>query len=101
MFTARILGKYDVGYHWCQGCGLLQTEPPYWLEEAYRDPIATIDTDIVARNFWCARRIASLLYFQLGSKGKYLDVGGGHGLLTRMLRDLGLDFYWSDRKRVV
>ena len=95
-FKARILGKYDVGYHWCECCGLLQTEPPYWLEEAYRDAIVSIDTDIVARNLWCARRVACLLYFQFGSKERYLDVAGGYGLLTRILRDFGFDYYWSD-----
>ena len=26
-----------------------------------------------------------------------LDFGGGHGVLVRMMRDLGLDFRWSDK----
>jgi hypothetical protein len=29
--------------------------------------------------------------------GRYLDVAGGYGMLTRRMRDLGFDFYWSDK----
>jgi len=31
-----VLGKYEVAYYECGQCGSLQTEEPYWLEEAYR-----------------------------------------------------------------
>ena len=32
-----------------------------------------------------------------GSAAKYLDYGGGYGMLVRMLRDVGLNFYRYDR----
>src|SRR5690242_11572210 len=90
-FTATVLSKYDVGYYWCASCGSLQTEEPYWLSETYDDAIVDIDTDIVARNLWCARRVAAVLYFMFGARDRYVDVAGGYGLLTRMLRDIGFD----------
>ena len=75
---------------------MLQSERPYWLEEAYSDPIVDIDTDVAARNLWCARRLSGLLYFLIGRDGKFLDVAGGYGLLTRLMRDIGFNYFWSD-----
>jgi 2-polyprenyl-3-methyl-5-hydroxy-6-metoxy-1,4-benzoquinol methylase len=96
IFTAKILHKYDVNYLYCYNCGLLQTEKPYWLEEAYSDAIADADTGIISRNLRISRKLACILYFIYGKEGKYLDIAGGYGLLTRMMRDIGFDFYWED-----
>ncbi|MDM9385349.1 methyltransferase domain-containing protein [Chlorogloeopsis sp. ULAP01] len=30
-------------------------------------------------------------------KGKFLDVSGGYGLLTRLMRDIGFDCYTTDK----
>jgi hypothetical protein len=38
-----------------------------------------------------------VLYFLFGKEGKYLDVAGGYGLLTRLMCDIGFDFYWADK----
>jgi hypothetical protein len=96
-FRARLLNKYEVRYLFCEACGLLQTEEPYWLEEAYSRTIADTDTGLVSRNLDIARRLASLLYFYFDPKAKYLDFAGGYGLLTRLMRDRGFDFYWYDQ----
>ena len=48
------------------------------------------------RNLDISRRTASLIYCLLDRRAAYLDVGGGYGILTRLMRDLGFDFYWSD-----
>ncbi len=89
------MGKYDVGYLYCDTCGYLRTEAPYWLEEAYSRAILDADTGILRRNIWLSRVLAGLCYY-LGSDQRYVDVGGGYGLLTRLMRDLGFDFWWSD-----
>jgi hypothetical protein len=96
-FQAKILKKYDVGYYHCSNCGLLQTEEPYWLEEAYGNAIADADTGLVQRNLYLSKLLSSLLYFAFDPKGKYVDVAGGYGMLTRLMRDAGFDFYWSDK----
>lgn len=92
----RLLRKYDIAYFYCDRCGLLQTEEPYWLDEAYSDVIATSDTGLVTRNIALTVRLSSVLYSLFGSRGRYVDVGGGYGMLTRLMRDVGFDFYWSD-----
>jgi hypothetical protein len=95
-FQATLLRKYDIDYLYCGRCGLLQTEPPYWLEEAYSSAIADEDTGLVWRNLHIAPKLACLLYFCFERRGRYLDVAGGYGLLTRLMRDIGFDYYWSD-----
>ncbi len=96
MFQALILNRYNVTYFVCNTCGLLQTEPPYWLDEAYSEAIAVCDTGLVSRNVSISRKLAPLLYFLLDKEGRYLDVAGGYGMLTRLMRDIGFDFYWTD-----
>lgn len=95
-FTAKVLQKYDVPYLYCDFCGLLQARSPHWLEEAYQSAIADADTGLLDRNYRCVRRVAPLLY-SLGMQNcKFLDVAGGYGVFTRLMRDVGFDFYWSD-----
>ncbi|MBW4665959.1 MAG: class I SAM-dependent methyltransferase [Cyanomargarita calcarea GSE-NOS-MK-12-04C] len=95
-FKSTILSKYDVSYLYCNNCGLLQTEHPYWLGEAYNSAIADADTGLVARNISISKRVACILFFLFGKNGKYLDIAGGYGMLTRLMRDMGFDFYWFD-----
>lgn len=98
-FIATVMGKYAAEFDTCDACGFLQVRQPYWLPEAYSSGIATTDTGIVERNSIIARILTSTLYFVMGERGngRYLDVAGGYGLLVRMMRDYGFDFYWSDK----
>jgi len=96
-FNAKILGKYQVAYFRCFSCGLLQTENPYWLEEAYTDAIALADTGLVYRNISIAPRLALLLNHYFDAKATYLGVAGGYGILTRLMRDYGFNYYWEDK----
>lgn len=96
VFSNTLLGKYVVDYLYCGSCGLLQTETPYWLDEAYSDAIVDTDTGLVGRNLAIARRVATLLFLAFNKKGRYLDIAGGYGLFTRLMRDVGFDFYWLD-----
>ena len=95
-FSQRILNKYDVDYFYCNQCGFLQTEQPHWLDEAYGNAIADADTGLVSRNINIAGKLSNVLLFLFGKDGRYLDTAGGYGMLTRLMRDIGFDFYWSD-----
>ncbi|MBL7849751.1 MAG: class I SAM-dependent methyltransferase [Cyclobacteriaceae bacterium] len=96
IFEATVLNKYQVKYFACRSCGALQSEPPYWLEEAYRHSLNLGDTGLVHRNQRAARITASIIILLLGRKKRFLDYAGGTGLFTRLMRDLGFDFYWTD-----
>ncbi len=90
------LSRYNVKLYLCPSCGLLQTENPFWISEAYDKAISILDTGILLRNLTFMRILSVLLMFLAGKKGVYLDYGGGHGLFTRLMRDHGYDFRWSD-----
>lgn len=98
-FSARVMDKYSASYEICNNCGFLAVRDPYWLEEAYARAVASADTGLVMRNIDLASKVAGVLYWLLGERGggRYLDVAGGYGLLTRLMRDIGFDFYWSDK----
>jgi hypothetical protein len=98
-FQARVLHKYTAEYEFCNACGYLRAHEPHWLEEAYSSAIAAADTGLVARNISLAIKVASLLYWVMGERGqgRYLDAAGGYGMFTRLMRDLGFDFYWADK----
>jgi hypothetical protein len=96
IFNAVLLNKYDVKYYHCPKCDFIQTEEPYWFDEAYKYPINIEDTGLVSRNILLAKRTSSMLYFLFNKKGLFLDYAAGYGLFVRLMRDNGFDFYWSD-----
>ena len=96
VFSATVLDKYQVQYLYCPLSGLLTTEAPYWLQDAYSSAIATTDTGLVQRNINNAALLESIITLLGTSGGKVLDLAGGYGLLTRLLRDRGFDCYTTD-----
>ncbi len=96
IFSAMVLRKHSISYYQCADCGLLQTEEPYWLEEAYSEAISDADTGLVMRNVSLASKLTNLIYLQLDPRASYLDIAGGYGMLTRLMRDHGFDYYWDD-----
>lgn len=96
-FSETVLSKYKVTYYYCEDCGLLKTENPYWLDESYENAIADTDTGLVSRNISNRLFLVPILQYLFKSKGKFLDVAGGYGLLTRLLRDVGIDCYSTDK----
>jgi hypothetical protein len=97
VFSATILGKHEVSYHYCEECGLLKTEEPFWLDEAYQEAISDTDTGLVGRNIANSTWLEAILEHLSMGKGKFLDVAGGYGLLTRLMRDKGFDCYTTDK----
>jgi hypothetical protein len=97
IFKSKILNKYNINYYYCGYCGFLQTEEPYWLEEAYKNPISISDTGILQRNIVISNWLATLLSIMFNRNGKFLDYAGGYGILVRLMRDIGFDFYWYDK----
>ena len=97
IFKGKILNKYDINYFYCEHCGFLQTEEPYWLEEAYNESINVSDTGYMQRNINLSQKLTILLALFFDKNGKFLDYAGGYGVFVRMMRDIGFDFYWDDK----
>ena len=96
-FQSTVLKKYKVDYFECKECGLLQTETPHWLDEAYGNAIAIADTGLVMRNISLASKLAVLIYDELDPSASYLDIAGGYGMLARIMRDYGFNYFWTDK----
>lgn len=97
LFTAKVLNKFDVNYYKCKDTGFIQTEEPYWLEEAYSEAITKLDVGLIFRNEELRNRILKILpnFFDVNSI--FLDYAGGYGVFTRMMRDKGYNFYHTDQ----
>jgi hypothetical protein len=96
-FVLTVLARHRVAYSRCAGCGSLQTQTPYWLEEAYGGAAPNLDVGAAQRNL-INHAVVSAVATLLGSR-RILDFGGGDGLLCRLLRDAGFDAAVQDRFR--
>jgi 2-polyprenyl-3-methyl-5-hydroxy-6-metoxy-1,4-benzoquinol methylase len=95
-FQLRVLGQIDVAYFECNACGSLQTEEPYWLEQAYSQKnLSQLDTGAAQRNI--DNFVACWLIAKIFKLKNVVDFGGGDGLLCRLLRDHGLNCFVSDK----
>lgn len=94
-FTLTLLARHRVAYLACGNCGSLQTETPYWLDQAYGQNLSSLDTGAAQRNL---RNLAAThAVARVYGVRNLLDMGGGDGLLCRLLRDTGLNAYVQDR----
>src|SRR5215217_3914908 len=96
LFKTTVLQKYSVQYYQCQSCRFIQTEEPYWLNEAYQSAITKLDVGLVYRNIHLADLAEKLLIKFFDFQGSFLDFAGGYGLFTRIMRDKGFNFYHTD-----
>ncbi|MDR0571685.1 MAG: class I SAM-dependent methyltransferase [Rickettsiales bacterium] len=94
---ALVLNRYNVQYFSCLNCGFIQTEEPYWLDEAYSKAITIYDTGIIDRNLTNATDMAFFLKSTNMKNCTCLDFGGGHGVFTRIMRDYGFNFFHYDK----
>ena len=92
VFSVMYLGKYQVKLYRCDSCQSLQTEKPYWLEEAYAEgPVHKNDPDYLRRGlqvYAMAKMLRLLLRIRLDEI--ILDYGGGIGIVPRLLADDGI-----------
>jgi hypothetical protein len=95
-FSVKIMNRYPGEYYICPNCKFLFASDPYWLQEAYKSPINLTDTGLVDRNINFHKILSLLIYLLFDKKGKFLDYAGGYGMFTRLMRDIGFDFYWFD-----
>ena len=95
-FSHAVLSRYPCDYYYCEACGFLQAQEPYWLEEAYSSAIVAADTGLVRRNVATSKTLSTVLLCFCGRQGTYLDIAGGYGMLARLMRDIGFDFFWSE-----
>ena len=96
VFAQEVIG-HDIAYFDCDRCGYVQTEQPYWLEQAYASVIDDLDIGIMWRNLRNVAHVVLTLATLRRLDGRVLDHAGGYGILVRLLRDAGVDARWSDK----
>lgn len=92
-----VRGRHAVSYGLCTMCGSLQTEPPYWLDEAREHGTAGLNTAAAQRCFDLVQETATLLdLLGFPKTASCVDVAAGTGLYARMMRDRGFNFLAQD-----
>jgi Methyltransferase domain len=79
-------------------CGSIETEQPYWLDEAYAIPGVHIDVGVASRTVknWVA--LETLFSCAGVARDAFvLDFGAASGLLARLMRDVGYDVRSYDK----
>jgi len=94
---ATVLDQYQVRYSRCDSCGFVQTETPFWLDEAYERPITTSDIGHISRNVQTSVLTRAVIRSLFNGQGRFVDYGGGWGIFVRLMRDTGYDFYRFDK----
>lgn len=93
-----LLKRHIVSYGVCQSCGSMQSETPYWLDEAYSIKTIGEDTGMCQRTLQIVIEVTALLQLlEVDREQSYIDFGGGNGLFTRMMRDRGFNFLSYDK----
>lgn len=94
-FSLTVLEKHPANYVRCESCGCLQTQEPTWLDEAYSSSLSRLDTGAAQRNL---RNLAATFFLcRWFGFDNVVDMGGGDGLLCRLLRDYGLNCFVQDK----
>jgi hypothetical protein len=91
-----VMNAHNADYQLCDNCGFMFVDNPTWLEEAYASPINLSDTGYVMRNIYLSKKTLVLFSVLFGTKKNYLDYAGGYGMLTRIMRDYGLNYFNDD-----
>ena len=96
LFAGELIG-HQVSYFECLNCSYIQTEDPFWLDQAYAEAINDSDTGIMVRNQSNARIVLATMLLLKNLDGTLVDCAGGFGILVRLLRDYGINALWLDR----
>ena len=88
---------FSATYTICITCKSVQVDSPHWIGDVHRKAISSFDVGLVSRGVSASKLISVFFFLQRELTIIGIDWGGGTGLLTRLLRDLGLNFKTHDK----
>jgi hypothetical protein len=94
--TSEIL-TFSATYASCITCKSVQVDSPHWIGDVHKKAISSFDVGLVSRGVSASKLISVFFFLQGELTISGVDWGGGTGLLTRLLRDLGLNFKSHDK----
>ncbi len=81
----------------CTACDFMFVTNPVWLEGSFSSELNRLDVGSADRSLLVASFVRGMLgRWSSRSSWSVIDIGGGDGLLTRALRDHGIDCRWTD-----
>lgn len=92
-----MLQNFEANYYICSNCDYLFIDNPHWLSISYSEAITDSDIGLVNRNFRLSIITFSLIRLFFKNENYFLDYAGGYGLFVRIMRNLGLNFFWDDK----
>lgn len=96
LFSFKVLGEHQAFLRECLTCRFTYIANPHWLDESFSSELNDLDIGSVDRCLVLADFVEALIRSLKSSKSRFLDWGGGYGLLSRIMRDRGLDFVSHD-----
>lgn len=96
IFSKTVLKKYPADYLKCAHCGFVQTSEPVWIEEAYNSAITSLDIGLLDRNIQLRDSLCAIIDACFKDAKIMLDYAGGYGVMVRLMRDKGYNFYRQD-----
>ena len=96
IFQKKLLLKYNVSYYQCQNCEFVQTDAPFWLNEAYNSAITSLDIGLLLRANYLVKETIPVINCCFPDAKIMLDFAGGYGNYVRLMRDAGFNFYRQD-----
>ena len=92
LFSYKVRGEHQASLRECVTCHFAFIVNPHWLADSFSSELNDLDIGSVDRCLILADFVEVLIRSQKWSKSRFLDWGGGYGLLARIMRDRGLDF---------
>lgn len=96
LFSYEVRGEHQASLHECLTCRFTYIANPHWLDDSFSSELNDLDIGSVDRCLVLADFVEVLIRSLKSSKSRFLDWGGGYGLLSRIMRDRGLDFVSHD-----
>ena len=96
LFSYEVRGEHQASLRECLNCRFTYIANPHWLDESFSSELNDLDIGSVDRCLVLADFVEVLIRSMKSSKSRFLDWGGGYGLLSRIMRDRGLDFVSHD-----
>lgn len=97
MLSFEVLPNCEAQLLECGSCGFIFVADPNWLEGSFSSHLNRQDVGSVDRTLLVSQFVRGLMGASPHQRAwKVLDFGGGDGLLTRLLRDVGVDCRWED-----
>ena len=96
LFSYEVRGEHQASLHECLNCRFTYIANPHWLDDSFSSELNDLDIGSVDRCLVLADFVEVLIRSMKSSKSRFLDWGGGYGLLSRIMRDRGLDFVSHD-----